>query len=372
MIRIFTLLVLIPIIFGLCHKLTNIKGIPIQKYHKALYITYLIIIICLINLIPFNHHYNFGNFIKTISIQYSINEIKTKFLTILHIIFILMSMNNYSVFFINTASNYLILTNDIFNIYIALEILNISLVIFMLDIKINKKIILEYMIANSAAACCILLGIGFIYMESGELNNNYYHSEIANYIITIGFLLKLPINKNIYRAYASIKDFEYISCISSLTIMFALSSIMSINIYIATTAIIISIALLIQSSDTQEKILIYSSINSIFTLMISNFYMFLIYDSIAKFILMRSYKQYNFIFGVLSFAIYIDCPVSLYYFVEKINLIHQLSFAMKIVFIFTKIFLIYFAYSIFIHFSDKTFKLDYPLIIFTLLLLFYY
>ena len=370
MIKIFFLLIIIPILFGLIKKI-NIS--LIQQYIKYYYISYLIIMICVINYLDLNFFYNLGNFNQTIGIQYYINPIKTKLLTILYMIFIIMSYYNHITYFINTACNFLILSNDIFHTYIAIEILNIAIVLWLVQSKLDKQVIFNYMISCSAGACCILLGIAFIFMEYGYLNINLIHSSnISNYLISIGVLLKLPINKYIIHAYLKSPHTEYLASISSLALLFPLSYLFSFNEYIAIITIIYQFIQLIKSHDIKHKIIIYSSINSIFTLIASNFANFLIYDTIAKFILFRAYARSNFLLGMIAFALYIDAPISLYYFLAKIDLIYQLSFSMQILFIFYKVIIIYYSYDILLYFLNKKIKFDYTIIILLSMLLFYY
>lgn len=362
------LLILLPICFGISSRLSG----RLQHAHNYLYLFSILLTIAIMQIYDLNYYYNLGGFSKELGIQFQITPIKTKLLTLLYTIYFFLALKNTPIHFLHASANFLILSNDIFHTYIALELLNISLILLLVSARVNTKSILNYSINNFAAAACILLGIGFIYMEHGYLNNAGNNSNLANYLITAGFMLKLPVNPIVRESYRNFQHLEYIATISSITVLYSLSTLFTIDPIISAAVIVYNLFVLLRSQDCLDKILIYSGINSIFTISILSFPMFLFYDSIAKFILIRSYRKNNLLLGIISFALYIDAPISLYYFYEKIELILNLDSSMQILFILFKIVTLYASYDIFWKLLKTKMPFDYKFTTMLCMILFYY
>jgi len=165
-------------------------------------------------------YYNMGNFNQIIGIRLKLDYFSAFglfFISFLHLLNTSLQnfkeMKNIDITrlgFINIMIGGLcgmILTDDLFNLYVFVEI--VSIVSYILSInKWNRKsypVALEYLIVGSIASCFILFSIGFAYANFGTLNITEIHnliSEMFNYgdlIIysmmfgVIGFLIKTGI-----------------------------------------------------------------------------------------------------------------------------------------------------------------------------------
>lgn len=138
--------------------------------------------------VPFIH-YEFGGWPAPFGIEFVINKINLLFMGVLYFISaitILFAWSDFdylvpggsktkffSVYFICLAGfSGIILTNDIFNMYVFIEIA--SLAIYSLAAisknRASVKSSLDYLILGTFAATFFLFGIGFIYISVGSLN----------------------------------------------------------------------------------------------------------------------------------------------------------------------------------------------------------
>ncbi len=318
--------------------------------------------------INYKEYFIFGDFDKNIGIEYFLTKSKANIIIFINILLLILLFKNIRIQFTHAASHFLILSNDIFHTYIALEIFNISLVIILLDLHVSKQYILRYLIINFAAAALILLGIGIIYMEYGYLNNNHNTSFLANIFITIAFLLKMPTNSEIRLCYKHFSHIEFIATISSAAIIYALHPLLTLNKIIAYAVLFYNLYQLIYTENCLDQILILCGINSIFTLLIFNFETFLFFDSIAKFIILRSYRKNNFLFGLIAFALYVDVPIAIYYFLAKIILLQELQLYEILIYCLFKIIILNKSDAILKFFLSRQFNFDkYILLAFILL-----
>ncbi len=133
-------------------------------------------------------------------------------------------------------------TNDLFNLYVFIEISSLSTYILFAQ-GIRKEALtssLNYLIIGTISATLILIGIGFLYSLTGHLNMSYvasllYKSEgfvnlkLASIsFMLIGFLLKIgifPMHRWLVSSYKSVP--AVILCYSS-----TLSSIVSIYLFL--------------------------------------------------------------------------------------------------------------------------------------------
>jgi len=167
-------------------------------------------------LFSYDISYIFGNFTKIIGIEHKLSSQNYIFiLTALLIAFIgsfKLEQKLYPVYMLFLLGSIgMLITNDIFNLYVFLEIS--SLASYAITADTNKLAAIRYLILGTIAACFILLGIGFIYMETGQLNIDEIHfviikldhpliSQIGLSFIIIGALIKAGIFPfNLWAAY---------------------------------------------------------------------------------------------------------------------------------------------------------------------------
>lgn len=205
------LIILIPMLIASAISLSNNI-----KFAKFIAITCLIIV----NLIAFKLmylaytsgpiHYVFGGFEKFIAIEYKVTLFNAYFLSLISILslFIMLNIKEQISICLFTITGVLgiIITNDIFNFYVFLEICSLSSY-GLIAINQNKKSLvsaLQYLIYGTIGACFILIGIGLILMITGSLNMDIAAFELGKtqhlmlknlslIFITIGILFKLAV-----------------------------------------------------------------------------------------------------------------------------------------------------------------------------------
>jgi multicomponent Na+:H+ antiporter subunit D len=151
-----------------------------------------------------------------IGIEYRLNNFNIIFLLLVNIIAIFAQMthlkeSSQSLFFIIIAGfNGMIMANDIFNIYVFLEISSLATYAF-LALGDNKKSLIaafDYLIIGTISASFYLLGTGFLYAYSGTLNitdmQNVIAPHTANPMVICGaifIIIGLAIKSAIFPAH---------------------------------------------------------------------------------------------------------------------------------------------------------------------------
>lgn len=160
--------------------------------------------------------YNFGNYESFIGIQYSINAFSTFmsfFVITLALIIMIFSTKDmdheiaqssisqyYTLVLILLFSMVgMIYTNDLFNMYVFMEILSLTscAIISIKSKKENYLAALRYLVLNTIGSLSVLFGIALLYMVSGHLNMTMMNQSISmiwqlyptNILIASGFML---------------------------------------------------------------------------------------------------------------------------------------------------------------------------------------
>jgi multicomponent Na+:H+ antiporter subunit D len=209
-------------------------------------------------------HYSLGDWNRSIGIEYKITHHYTtlssaiSLIFLLFCIFILPGLNNrlsnlkfgylfhaLILMFITGALG-ILATNDIFNLYVFLEIMAVSSYT-LISFSNNKKSLIyafEYLIIGSIAATFILFGIGILFYVTGSLNiddiSNIIASnqpsknllKLASGFILTGSIVKIglfPFNFWLVKAYgtANVKILSFlagISTIANFTILMKLTT----------------------------------------------------------------------------------------------------------------------------------------------------
>lgn len=185
-------------------------------------------------------------------------------------------------------------TNDLFNLYVFIEISSLSAYILMAHGNNPKAVIgaFDYLMLGTIGATLILIGIGFLLSHTGSLNISdiqqrlgvYYDSRILLTGISffiVGIILKIslfPMHFWMIRAYSSSPPviLTYLASISSIIgaylfirfVHFAIdynhiSELLSIFLRVTSLATIIICSTLAFKSLTVKKIIIYSSATQI-------------------------------------------------------------------------------------------------------------
>ncbi len=136
------------------------------------------------------------------------------------------------IFFLFTGLTGLVLTNDIFNLYVFLEITAVSsFVIFCSrSYVVNFKNTFDYILVATIGSCFFLIGVCVLYMETGHLNFYYIKTNIQygntvylSYLfILFGFLLKI----GVYPFQLIIKNLYYHTSFILMSLMFCVSKVM--------------------------------------------------------------------------------------------------------------------------------------------------
>jgi multicomponent Na+:H+ antiporter subunit D len=137
--------------------------------------------------------YNVGGWVKPFGITLVIDELSfillliSSILVFVTFIYSLQSMKQdtgkFYFFFLllTTALNGIFLSGDLFNIYIFFDLTIISSFILITfgDKKYSLKGSIKYLILGTLASLFLLLGIGFVYAETGVLNLEYVQQQIS-------------------------------------------------------------------------------------------------------------------------------------------------------------------------------------------------
>jgi len=160
--------------------------------------------------------YNFGNYENYIGIQYTVNAFSTFmafFVIALALLIMIFSTKDidheisqasisqyYTLVLILLFSMIgMIYTNDLFNMYVFMEILSLTscAIISIKSKKENYLAALRYLILNTIGSLSVLFGIALLYMVSGHLNMSMMYQSISmiwqlyptNILIATGFML---------------------------------------------------------------------------------------------------------------------------------------------------------------------------------------
>ena len=160
--------------------------------------------------------YNFGNYESFIGVQYSVNAFSTfmsLFVMTLALIIMIFSTKDidheiaqssisqyYTLVLILLFSMIgMIYTNDLFNMYVFMEILSLTscAIISIKSKKENYLAALRYLVLNTIGSLSVLFGIALLYMVSGNLNMTMINQSISmiwqlyptNILIAAGFML---------------------------------------------------------------------------------------------------------------------------------------------------------------------------------------
>lgn len=203
--------VLIPLLRG--NKAAKSKGITV-----ALLFISSVFLLILIRDVRDNGAfvYNFGNYESYIGIQYSVNifsAFMSFFVITLALIIMIFSTKDidheisrqsisqyYTLVLILLFSMVgMIFTNDLFNMYVFMEILSLTscAIISVKSKKENYLAALRYLVLNTIGSLSVLLGIALLYMVSGHLNMSLMGQSISliwqlyptNILIATGFML---------------------------------------------------------------------------------------------------------------------------------------------------------------------------------------
>ena len=137
--------------------------------------------------------YNVGGWVKPFGITLVIDELSfillliSSILVFVTFIYSLQNMKQdtgkFYFFFLllTTALNGIFLSGDLFNIYIFFDLTIISSFILITfgDKKYSLKGSIKYLILGTLASLFLLLGIGFVYAETGVLNLEYVQQQIS-------------------------------------------------------------------------------------------------------------------------------------------------------------------------------------------------
>lgn len=163
--------------------------------------------------------YEVGNFSYTIGIRFKLDSLASFALFFVNCLHLLNSLFQLTIktyisgiriglFLIVIAGlNGLILTNDMFNLYVFLEVASIGSYILCISKWDRQSYVaaLEYLLIGTIAGCFVLFGIGFLYASFGTLNMSEVYEAInssSNFgdltiysliFITLGLLVKTGI-----------------------------------------------------------------------------------------------------------------------------------------------------------------------------------
>jgi multicomponent Na+:H+ antiporter subunit D len=133
--------------------------------------------------------YYYGGWLPPFGIEYRITHLNIIFLILINIIAFLtyvasMGVRSHSLFMLIIAGfNGMLMANDIFNIYVFLEISSLATYSF-LAISSNKKSLIasfDYLIIGTIAASFYLMGVGFLYAYCGTLNISDMQNILPKY-----------------------------------------------------------------------------------------------------------------------------------------------------------------------------------------------
>lgn len=183
----------------------------------GLALSWMLALITFINVSRNGHFvYNFGNYHQAIGIQFLVDEFSAMMtfiiisVALLIIIYSIRDMEHeiyksqflsyYTlVFLLMTSMIGIIFTNDLFNLYVFMEILSITscAIISIKKKKENLLATLKYLMLGAIGSVSILFGIALLFMVTGNLNMSEVHSVISgtwelyprNILVSLGFIL---------------------------------------------------------------------------------------------------------------------------------------------------------------------------------------
>ncbi len=196
-------------------------------------------------------YYNIGDWSSEVGIEYKVFADNIKLLLCINFIFLIFTLlilptkiskldqSKYGYLFYSilllfqTGALGIIITNDIFNLYVSIEIMSLAsyTILSYSDNKKSTIAALDYLIIGSIAATLILLAIGIIFYLTGSLNIEIIHEFFQNNkidknllkfstsLIFLGIFVKIalfPFNSwmiNLYKV-ADIDILAYISGVS--------------------------------------------------------------------------------------------------------------------------------------------------------------
>lgn len=319
----------IPLFFGVLSFL-------FEKREKSLYLfiasSAIGVIVSIAGLIGLskgliNSSYVFGNWDKHIGIEFIYEKIQACF--ILSIFIVNLNTALFGIFnkkdkyicknvgflmLLNVGLNGLILTNDIFNTYIFIEIVAVSCFVLFTGLKttISFKNAFDYIILSTISGCFFLIGTGVIYSVTGHLNMSYvnnlskdsfvnifaYFFIVFSLFIKIGFYPFLKFIKNFYNS----TPFSLMSCIFCVAKVlvfvfykvtyfcfgtFAVTNLENFWIFIKIVSLwtILSSAIRCFTAKTMKDFLFYSSmISTCFMIMFGVFSNDAVFDSFIYFV----------------------------------------------------------------------------------------
>lgn len=162
------------------------------------------------------YNYNFGNWNEKIGVQFTVDEFSSLmglFIIALAFLIVIYSLKDieheikpqqfsgyYTLVFILLFSMLgITFTNDLFNMYVFMEILSITScsIISIKRKKENYMASFRYLILNTMGSLSVLLGIALLYMVSGHLNMTQVYLTISeiwsiyptNILVAVGFIL---------------------------------------------------------------------------------------------------------------------------------------------------------------------------------------
>lgn len=197
---------LIPLIylgFAIILPIITLKKINISYYY-TLFVTFLTTLISVINLLKVLKisepiHYHFGGWIPPLGIEYILDPLSAYITLIINLIAFLVIFHSKipvkleikeknipyyaAILLMLCGFNGIILTGDFFNLYVFLEISSLALYgIVAMGEKKSPVAAFRYLMMGAVAASFYLLGVGFLYMETGSLNM----ADLTNIIPKLG------------------------------------------------------------------------------------------------------------------------------------------------------------------------------------------
>lgn len=196
---------LIPLIYLGLAILLPILTLKKDKisYYYTLFATLLATTICVINLSKVLNfgtiHYFFGGWIPPIGIEYVLDPLSAFITLVINLISFLIIFHSKipvklelkekgapyyaAILLMLCGFNGIVLTGDFFNLYVFLEISSLALYgIVAMGEKKSPIAAFRYLLMGVIAASFYLLGVGFLYMETGSLNMG----DLTKIIPTLG------------------------------------------------------------------------------------------------------------------------------------------------------------------------------------------
>ncbi|MCD5410836.1 MAG: hypothetical protein LRZ93_04180 [Clostridiales bacterium] len=160
--------------------------------------------------------YNFGNWDSFIGVQFRVDEFSSAFAIYISLMATLVLIysfrdienlvskkqctNYYAIVLVMIFSVLgLVFTNDLFNMFVFMEILSITscAIVSIVHAKKNLLSSFKYLMINTIGSLSVLKGIGYIYMVSGHLNISRINESIemmwevnqTNIMIALGFIM---------------------------------------------------------------------------------------------------------------------------------------------------------------------------------------